>query len=121
MDKNTPDLRAMTYTELVDSYNSAVAEMGDLRSQIEEARLKPIPGDAEERQALEELIEDLEGRHYEAVAQAEVRKDALRKQDALERARQQFRPIVTGDSLKEAVTVREPDLYVRGGRHSFLT
>jgi HK97 family phage major capsid protein len=111
-----PEAQRATFIELRDGYNAAVEAKDNAVAQYEEALESTPPADAEERDKHDEHLEELKTRAYDAIADCEHRNDVLQKRESLDRAKSQFTPLTTA---QDKVVVREPDLYVKGGRSFF--
>jgi len=118
MSTDSKDVKKLTFTEIRDAYNEAVADMNQLGDEIEELRTQPIPKEEKDRLDHESALEEREAAWYDAVALVELREEQLKKRESLDRARQQFRPVQVAD--KRALSLSEPDMYVREGRSFFF-
>lgn len=116
-DDEKVDVKKMTATELAAAYNSSVTEMNDIGDQLDELRSQPAPKDEEGQAQRQAEIDEVEARFWEAVAATDLRQEAMKKKDAIRRATEQFRPVAVADRTR--LEVKEPDLYVRGGRSFF--
>jgi len=93
MSTDSKDVKKLTFTEIRDAYNEAVADMNQLGDEIEELRTQPIPKEEKDRLDHESALEEREAAWYDAVALVELREEQLKKRESLDRARQQFRPV----------------------------
>lgn len=101
--------KGRSYSELVDAYNTAVANVNRRHDAIEAG--KADEDTTEEQRA--KLYEEFTG----ACEQADKLKAELESKEARERARDSYKPIeVRGNRVQ----IREPDMYEKGGR-SFFT
>jgi HK97 family phage major capsid protein len=97
------------YGEKVNAYNTACANVDARHKAIEDAKAD----ESMTQEQRDKLIEEFTG----AVEQRDKLYDELRSAEALERAREQHKPLqLAGKTFQ----VKEPDIYEAGGR-SFLT
>ena len=97
------------YGELVDSYNTACANVEERHKAIEAAKDDP--------ESTEEARDKLLQEFTQAVEQRDKLHDRIESAAELERARKQHKPMELAGST---YIVKEPDTYVEHGEHSFL-
>jgi HK97 family phage major capsid protein len=97
------------YGELVDRFNTACALVDAKHAAIEEAKADENTTEAQR----DKLVEEFTG----AVAQRDRYHQELRSKEALEKARDQYKPLSLAGKLFQ---VKEPDIYTATGR-SFMT
>jgi HK97 family phage major capsid protein len=99
----------MNIEELTKSYNSAGARVEALQAKL--VRSESSGASAEAQQQVENELRD-------AIVAADAARDELDAAEARERARAEYRaiPLSEGGYAREPISVREPDMYQRGGR-----